>query len=165
VERAKGRKLWGVPRRIVYAVGLVSAWRLVAAGKYEDACEWIDRALGAYDFRRDGAPVRAQIMKALISWNLKEYDVVFLAVRSAVGRIDRLLLKENSHKWRSELMYLKYYSWTLLYFSEKNGATVPWARFADLDPDLCLKVDIAAVRNSTKRMFPVDPRMFAANSA
>lgn len=145
--------------RARYARLLISAKNRVAAGEYEPARSDVGRIFDLYDARGVEVPISAEIMRALIAWNLGEYDETGLSVRHAVDKLDRQLTAERRPARRHELNYLRAYCWTLLYYSETSGGTVRWENFADLAPARYL--NLASVSRTTREMFPVDEQVFA----
>ena len=120
--------------RLRYACLLLLAKERVAAGKFEAAHSAMGRIFGLYSARRAEAPINAEIMCALIAWNRGEYDATVLCVRQAADKLDRRLTTERRAEMRHDLLYLRAYCWTLLYYSETSGGTVRWEDFADLSP-------------------------------
>jgi hypothetical protein len=160
--------MWGgnAVRKFRYASLLVRAKNLIISERYEDARKNVDRIFGVYGERRaDKVPIPAHVMRALVAWNLGEYDITQAFVRNATDKISRRLLKPRSRRHENELLYLKCYCWTLLYFTETKGASVRWSEFEDLTPWVCAKVDLSAVSGTIKRTFPVDRQMFASPEA
>ena len=145
--------------KLRYARLLLSAKECVAAGEYEVARSTVERIFDLYDARRAAAPINADIMRALVAWNLGEYEATAQSVRHAADKLGRRLTTERRPARRHELHYLRAYCWTLLYYSEASGSTVPWENFADLK-SACY-VDLSRVGRMLREMFPVDEQVFA----
>lgn len=145
--------------RARYAHLLLSAKERVAAGEYEAARSDVGRIFDLYDARGVEVPIRADIMRALIAWNLGEYDATALYVRRAADKLRRRMTTERRPARRHELNYLRAYCWTLLYYSETSGGAVRWENFADLVP--ASHVNLSSVSRTTREMFPVDEQVFA----
>ena len=150
------RALW---LRARYARLLLSARRRVAAGKYEAARSDVGRIFDLYEARGVEVPISADIMRALIAWNLADYGATAVYVRRAADKLGRRLTTEMCSERRHELHYLRAYCWTLLYYSEASGAAVRWEHFTDLVP-VC-HVDLSKVSRTTRETFPVDEEVFA----
>lgn len=144
--------------RARYAPLLVSAKGRVAAGNYEAARRNIERIFRLYAQRGVIVPIKADIMRALIAWNMKNYDETAIYARHAADKIGQRL-QSAYPKGSNELQYLRAYCWSLLYYSEAAGAIVRWADFADLVP--ASYVDLTKISRTTREMFPVDEEVFA----
>jgi hypothetical protein len=144
--------------RAQYAPLLVSAKGQVAAGNYKVAQKKIERIFHLYEQRGISVPINADIMRALIAWNMKDYDDATVYVRRAADKLGQRLLLAHP-KRSNELQYLRAYCWTLLYYSEAAGAVVRWNDFADLVP--ASYVNLTKISRTTREMFPVDEEVFA----
>jgi hypothetical protein len=92
VRRMDLSALW---LRAWYARLLIYSTNRVAAGEYEAARSDVGRIFDRYGARGVEVPIRAEIMRLLIAWNLCEYDGTALSVRQAVDKLDRRLTKER----------------------------------------------------------------------
>ena len=104
---------------------------------------------------------RANVRIAHVALHRGQYDLAIRSVRIAADKINNKLSKVQSDRIRNELLYLKCFCWTLLYFIERRGISIPWGEFEDLDRSLCAYVDPSAVSRRTRKVCPVDPRFMA----
>ena len=144
--------------RLRYACLLLSAKERVAAGKFEAPRSAVGRICDLYSARRLEAPINADIMCALVAWNMGEFETTVYCVRRAADKLGRRLTMERRPARRHELHYLRAYCWTLLCYSETSGGTVPWENFTDLRS--ARYVDLSRVNRTVREMFPVDEQVF-----
>jgi hypothetical protein len=137
---------------------LLSAKESVAEGEYKAAQRDLRQIIDLYAAREMDVPIYADIMSALVDWNLGDCDATARSVRHAADKLGRQLAKQKQPAKIHELHYLRAYLWTLLYYSEARGAAVRWEDFMDLSP--ASQVNLAKISRTIREMFPVDEQVF-----
>ncbi len=149
--------------KVLSASLLASAKARLAQGDIESARRKVERILDLYGARAVEVPVYANIMHALIAWNVRDYEITAVFVRKAADQIGLYIEKGARKERKNELHYLRAYLWTLLYHSENSGAAIVWEDFSDVTP--AFDVNLTMINRTIREMFPVDQEVFTAGRA
>lgn len=148
--------------RLRSALLLIAARDRVAAGDFDAARKLTERIFARHQARGLDVPLNADIMRALIAWNMHDHGETISCVRRAADKIGQRLAKARPER-SDELHYLRAFCWTLLHHSEASGASVSWQNFADLVP--ASHVNLARVSRTVREMFPVGDEVFVLGKA
>jgi len=130
----------------------------IIAARYEHAMTAVDRMFAIYREKKPSKKVKIQLnlIFGMVSWNLKQYDDVYLACRTALDQICDELVVERNKKIVNELKYLRGYCKTLVGFSDAASNTIRNHDFPDIDNLIAPDYDLKQVSDFLKRTFPID---------
>ena len=102
------------------------------------------------------APIRINILRALVAWNFGEFDLVYRGCRLVVDQISRELSSQTDNIADSELRYLRGYCKNLIAFADAEGGISSDIDFEDLGQLHLPDYDLDKVSAFTKELFPID---------
>lgn len=144
--------------RFLYARNFVSAREAIIRGRYEAAQKHVNMLFAAYkaEIPSVAAPIHANIMAALVAWNLKRFSKSYSACRISLNQIDEMLKSFPEDSLRHELLYLQGYCKNLVAFTEAEGGDKSEFDFRDIDTLKAPAFDRALVNDLVKRTFPLE---------
>ena len=144
--------------RIRYAQLFVGAREDIIRGNCHDAMSRVESMFKMYGVPApsDRAPIEANIMCGLTAWNLRDFNLVYRACRTALDQIGIKLssphIKYNIH----ELKYLRGYCKNLIAFAESDGGANTIFSFGELRELYFPDYDLEKVSSFVRRTFPID---------